>query len=420
MGVHGTTGGTILPVGSGSSATLRATEHADAAAFVGFEPPTGTLSIGDAADGPAFLGWVPDSILTVQEAGDGPALAGSVDAPGSIAPAEASDRAVAHGFLIAGHDDAAEASDLAAFAASFTAPGQLGPTERGDHGTLRGLVHNTTTLGTPDGGDAAAFGALAVAPGHLAARDGGDRPSWSASAALAGTLDQVEGTDTAAWVLHAEGIPPTFRVREAGDVGTLIADHPTLHYLVYVNDGLGGPIDYSAPIAHTCSTSWSPPPLPPGTWSYGIRASNPFGIEENLDCALSIVIGPDGQDWTCLPPPPVGLRAIPGPGASLLACWTAGTLPAGDPRAPTGFTVHIAPLGEPLDYLNPVATVDAAAALQGISTAAITGLVDRTTYSLGVRAVNAVGTELNTNTVTATARGSGPGPVIGLTANLTA
>ena len=53
-----------------------------------------------------------------------------------------------------------------------------------------------------------------------------------------------------------------------------------MHYRLYQNDGIGGPVDYSSPIQDGPSTSFATAVVP-GDWTYAVRAFDPVsGIEE--------------------------------------------------------------------------------------------------------------------------------------------
>ena len=84
-----------------------------------------------------------------------------------------------------------------------------------------------------------------------------------------------------------------------------------LAYHVYANTGAGDPINYATPIATVSGTAWTSGTLAaPGTWSFGVRAFDGNGEEQNLDCAVVIVLDANGNDITNRPMPPVGLRGL--------------------------------------------------------------------------------------------------------------
>ena len=83
-------------------------------------------------------------------------------------------------------------------------------------------------------------------------------------------------------------------------------------YNVYSNTGLSDPIGYTTVIATVglSNSTWTSTTITaPGTWRFGIRAMNGYGEEQNLDCAVTIVLDAFGNDITNQPQPPTGLRA---------------------------------------------------------------------------------------------------------------
>ncbi|MGO9915337.1 MAG: fibronectin type III domain-containing protein [Isosphaeraceae bacterium] len=185
-------------------------------------------------------------------------------------------------------------------------------------------------------------------------------------------------------------------------------------YHVYANTGAGDPINYQTPVATIEGTTWTSSPLSyPGDWKVGVRAFYyPNGLEEqNLDCAVEIILDSSGNDITNRPAPPTGLRAIAVKGGNIKVEWSYPN-PATAAKTPTGFHVYDG-IGS-VSYTTPVATVSYASSIANVWTAVITGLSDGTTYSFGVRAFNAVAEEPNTATVTCTSDASGPGAVQGL------
>ena len=185
-------------------------------------------------------------------------------------------------------------------------------------------------------------------------------------------------------------------------------------YNVYGSPGPGQPIAYDAqPLATTQALTWTSGPLAvPGAWSFGVRAANASGEEQNLDCAATIVFDSAGRDITNIPGPPIGLRAFATAGAGIRVEWA--YPPIGGAKAPTGFHVYIG-AGSP-NYSSPAATVAADAATLSGFQVNLSSLIDGTTYSVGVRAYNASGAEQNQVTVGVTTDGTGPLPVASLTA----
>jgi hypothetical protein len=187
-----------------------------------------------------------------------------------------------------------------------------------------------------------------------------------------------------------------------------------LHYNVYINMGNGDSVDYSSPVGALLATTWTSSALTaPGTWSFGVRAADGRGEEQNLDCAVSIVLDAFGNDITNRPDPPVGLRAVPLAGASLRVEWY--YPPTRGAKAPVGFNVYLGTGATP-DYSTPTAMVPYGVGIFNTFVADLTGLVDGVTYAIGVRSFNASGEEANTRSLSVTADATGPGPVDSLSA----
>lgn len=192
-----------------------------------------------------------------------------------------------------------------------------------------------------------------------------------------------------------------------------------ISYNVYRNDGNGGPIDYSVPVATTAATSWTAPgPLAfPGNWKFGVRAfrTDDAQEEQNLNVAAALVLDASALDVTRRPTPPSGLRAIPQAGGAIRVEW--GWPLLNRTRQPTGFRIYVG-AGGPTDYTTPKASVPFVLG-QSTYSVDLTGLDSGTTYSLCVRAFNDAGEETNTAAVLATSKAAGPQGVDALTATAT-
>lgn len=185
-------------------------------------------------------------------------------------------------------------------------------------------------------------------------------------------------------------------------------------YHVYANSGAGDPIQYTAPIAASSGTSWSSGTLSPGTWSFGIRAYDTNGEEENLDCAISVVIDELGNDVSNRPAPPFGLRAFARPGGSIRVEWL--YPPTRGPAAPSAFNIYLGTGGEPIDSA-PAATVPFDAGIRNAFVVDLPSLTGGVTYTIAVRAVNEFGQDQGTSTVSVTADVVGPASVDSLLAS---
>jgi fibronectin type III domain protein len=186
-------------------------------------------------------------------------------------------------------------------------------------------------------------------------------------------------------------------------------------YNVYGSPAAGQPIAYGgSPLNQTQTTSDTIVlPAAAGAWGFGVRAANRYGEEQNVDCAITIVLDRLGNDITNRPLPPVGLRAFATPAAGVRVEWH--YPPTRGAKAPTGFRIYIGIGGIP-DYSAPVATVPFDAVILNSCSVELSGLADGATYVIGVRAYNAAGEEANTSTVRVTADARGPIAVAGLSA----
>lgn len=157
------------------------------------------------------------------------------------------------------------------------------------------------------------------------------------------------------------------------------------------------------------ATTWTTPALAaPGTWGFGVRAEDVNGEEQNLDCAVTIVLDASGNDVTGRPGPPGGLRAFPLAAGSVRVEWS--YPPARGACAPTGFHVYLG-VGAAPDYSTPAAEVAYGSGAFNAFVADLPALTDGMSYVIGVRAFNASGEEANTTTVGVTADATGPRPV---------
>lgn len=188
----------------------------------------------------------------------------------------------------------------------------------------------------------------------------------------------------------------------------------TLVYSVYVNDGLGGGINYSSPLYSTQSLTYTSGYLAfPGDWKFGVRVSDlATSLEEkNIDAAFRLILDSSGVDVTNRPLAPVGLRVLPTAGGGCRAEWTC--LYSDRAKRPTGFHVYSGPVGA-VDY----GTIKATKLYSGPGNYSvdIPGFTHGTEYSVGVRAYNA-SEELNTATTSFTADSVGPTAVHSLSAS---
>lgn len=178
---------------------------------------------------------------------------------------------------------------------------------------------------------------------------------------------------------------------------------------VYRNDGAGGPVDYSAPVATVAALSYAAAvPADGSDTTYAVRAFDPAtGYEEdNTDATARLILDGSGNDVSGRPVPPDHVAARPAMGG-LVVSW--GYAP-GTVNPPTGFKVWVATPG-PVDYSgSPHATVGYVAG-RTVYTLSVTGLTPGATYAVAVRATNAAGDDPGTASASAPAPGPGPSPV---------
>ena len=137
-----------------------------------------------------------------------------------------------------------------------------------------------------------------------------------------------------------------------------------ISYNVYANDGQGGDVDYSTPIATTSSLSYLMGPLAtPGDHTLAVRAFDAVsGVEEaNTDARVRIVLDSAGNDVTARPNAVVGLSAWPMVGETCWVSWGYDSTGQGGP--PSLFNVSVT-AGPAASLTDPAASV---AYLPGVS-----------------------------------------------------
>jgi hypothetical protein len=169
-------------------------------------------------------------------------------------------------------------------------------------------------------------------------------------------------------------------------------------YNVYSNDGAGGPVDYTRPIASTSNLSFVVGPLAPASDNrFAVRAFDPStNLEEaNTEACVRIVIDPNGSDITARPNSPHALivRSTAGGGCRVVWAYS----PVGQGGPPTGFYVYLTP-GVTPSYSSPESSVAYLTGTMGYA-CDLSGLAASSTYSIAVRAYNAVAVENNTTVV---------------------
>jgi len=169
-------------------------------------------------------------------------------------------------------------------------------------------------------------------------------------------------------------------------------------YNIYANDGLGGAVNYAAPIATTGALTYTPGPLPRASdTTFAVRASDTAtGLEEsNTEARVRIILDSNGQDISSRPNAPNHLAVRATAGGGCLATW--GYNPVGQGGAPSAFLVYLTRGAVP-SYSDPAATVPFLAGTARFS-CALAGLADAATYAVAVRASNLTATEGGTSAV---------------------
>lgn len=191
-------------------------------------------------------------------------------------------------------------------------------------------------------------------------------------------------------------------------------------YRIYSSDGLGGPVDYSAPVADVPALSWDTPTLTaPGDYTWAVHPYDTVtGYEDRTaDSRARVTLDASGEDTAGLPVAPVMLSARAGAGGTARVLWY---YPAGLPVS--GFHVYVWVASGPPEWVIPAGAVGGTSGGNDGGSHArpfrftLTGLSDGVLYSVGVRGYNATGEGQNTGTVSVTGASSGPAPVVALTA----
>jgi hypothetical protein len=159
-----------------------------------------------------------------------------------------------------------------------------------------------------------------------------------------------------------------------------------ISYNIYMNDGRGGDVDYTTPIATTHGLTFTFGPLAaPGDTTFAVRAiDTTSGIEEaNTDARARIVLDASGNDVTNRPHNVRGLSVRPTRGGCCRVAW--GYVPIGREAIPIRFAVYLTPGSSP-DLSTPAAVVPYAAGTVGYE-CSLSGLADQTSYIVAVRAI---------------------------------
>jgi hypothetical protein len=166
-------------------------------------------------------------------------------------------------------------------------------------------------------------------------------------------------------------------------------------YNIYANNGAGGPVNYSKPIATTSSLSYAPGALTPSSdTTFAVRALDTVSnLEEaNTDARVRIVLDGSGNDLSGVPNSPQSVVLSALAAGACQVTWA--YVPALSVGTPTGFQVFLSQ-GQTVDYSSPAMTVPYVSGQFGY-TCTLAGPYAFSSYSATVRAVNASGSDGNT------------------------
>jgi hypothetical protein len=161
-------------------------------------------------------------------------------------------------------------------------------------------------------------------------------------------------------------------------------------YHVYSNDGNGGPVDYTNPIATVSGTTYSVGPVSPSSDTiYAVRAfDTDTGLEEaNTNVRVRVVIDAEGNDVSGRPNPPHAVWAVSTSGGSCRVTW--GYAPNYSCGAPDGFHVYVQPTQDTVPSA-PLATVKYVKGRVGYSVA-LPGPLAPAMYKVSVGSYNVIG-----------------------------
>ena len=172
-------------------------------------------------------------------------------------------------------------------------------------------------------------------------------------------------------------------------------------YNVYSNDGAGGPVNYSTPIATTTALTYVTTALMAGSnTTFAVRAFDAStNLEEaNIDASATIILDANGNDVSARPNAPHALVLLPTSAGSCLVSWAFNAV--AQAGVPVGFQIFLTE-GTSVDYSSPAGVVPYIPGQVGY-TYQLPGPYSVSTYTASVRSYNATTSDGNTITVTAT------------------
>lgn len=182
-----------------------------------------------------------------------------------------------------------------------------------------------------------------------------------------------------------------------------------IQYNIYQNDGLGGPVDRSTPVATVSGLTWTTAALAaPGEYEWIVLAEDTVSGLESLDAEAraSLILDATGADITGRPAPALGVSTLALAGGEAEVTWS---YPEGWSALPipTGFRVWIT-AGAVVNFAAAPSATVAFGAPGGHYRAVVTGLVGGAAYAVGVRAYNAAADDGNADSHGVIGKTAGP------------
>lgn len=161
-------------------------------------------------------------------------------------------------------------------------------------------------------------------------------------------------------------------------------------YNIYSNSGTGSFVDYTKPIGTTIQTTFTLPPLEPGTDTlFSVRAiDTTTGLEDHsTNLTVRIRLDDMGNDITGTPNPPHAVTASNAANGTCRVNWA--YVPTSIDGIPDGFFVYITPDSTNAN-VSPTATIDYSRGQIGY-TAVLIGPFNSMTYNIFVCSYNKSG-----------------------------
>jgi hypothetical protein len=162
----------------------------------------------------------------------------------------------------------------------------------------------------------------------------------------------------------------------------------TISYNIYANNGMGGDVNYLAPVATTPELTYAVGALAmPSDNTFAVRAFDTVsGIEEaNTGARVRVILDASGNDITARPNAVVGLSARPTAGGTCWVSWGYDSSGQGGP--PSLFNVTLS-TGSTASLANPIVSIAYLPGVLGYG-CSLSGLVGTTLYTIAVQSVGA-------------------------------